>query len=160
MPARAPRDPATALREALAAQRALVAHAPVADAVGAEPVDELLALVLAGLDLPEPVAPDRGALKLVVKALAERLAQAAPGRHVEARVPPYAAVQCVEGPRHTRGTPPNVIETDAATWLALASGALGWTAAVDRGLVRASGLRADLDAMVPLVGTGRATVGE
>ena len=150
VPARAPRDPATALREALAAQRALVAHAPVADAVGAEPVDELLALVLAGLDLPEPVAPDRGALKLVVKALAERLAQAAPGRHVEARVPPYAAVQCVEGPRHTRGTPPNVVEADPVAFVALCTGRLSWAEAAADGRVRTWGDRADLSPYLPL----------
>jgi hypothetical protein len=66
------------------------------------------------------------------------------------RVPPFGAVQCVEGPRHTRGTPPNVVETDAATWLALVTGGLGWGEAVTSGRVRASGSRADLSALLPL----------
>ena len=76
----------------------------------------------------------------------------APGRSVEVRVPPYAAVQVVEGIRHTRGTPPAVVEMDAATWLALATGELGWAEAVQLGRVRASGERADLTAYLPLEG--------
>ena len=70
------------------------------------------------------------------------LAAELPGGAVEVRVPPFAAVQCVEGPRHTRGSPPNVVETDARTWLQLATGRLTWDAAVSRGRVRASGTRA------------------
>jgi hypothetical protein len=70
---------------------------------------------------------------------------------VEVRVPPYAAVQCVEGPRHTRGTPPNVIETDPRTWLELALGRTSWDAAVAAGRVRASGTRADLSAHLPVI---------
>ncbi|WP_019806646.1 sterol carrier family protein, partial [Saccharomonospora halophila] len=66
----------------------------------------------------------------------------APGRSVEVRVPPYAAVQCVAGPRHTRGTPPNVVETDPRTWLELATGRLEWTDAVESGRVDVSGARA------------------
>ena len=73
-----------------------------------------------------------------------------PGKSVEVRVPPYAAVQCIEGARHTRGTPPAVVETDAATWLALARGAEAFDAAVDRGAVRASGERSDLGTVLPL----------
>ncbi|MGW2196097.1 sterol carrier family protein, partial [Streptosporangium sp. NPDC001682] len=69
---------------------------------------------------------------------------------VEVRVPPYAAVQCVEGPRHTRGTPPNVVETDARTWLDLATGRLTWSAAMAAGKVAASGARADLSEHLPL----------
>ena len=65
-------------------------------------------------------------------------------------MPPYAAVQCVAGPRHTRGTPPNVIETDPLTWLALATGRLGWAAAAASGRVRASGPRADVSDYLPL----------
>lgn len=80
----------------------------------------------------------------------QRLAEANPGRAVEVRVPPYGAVQCIEGPRHTRGTPPNVVETDAETWLALAAGALGWADAVASGRVRASGVRAELDGVLPV----------
>jgi hypothetical protein len=69
---------------------------------------------------------------------------------VEVRVPPFGVTQCVEGPRHTRGTPPNVIECDAATWLAMVTGQLGWTDAVGASKVAASGLRADLSALLPL----------
>jgi putative sterol carrier protein len=65
-------------------------------------------------------------------------------------VPPFGAVQCVEGPRHTRGTPPNVVETDAETWLGLATGRLGWVEALRTGAVRASGERADLSDFLPL----------
>jgi hypothetical protein len=69
---------------------------------------------------------------------------------VEVRVPPYGVVQCVEGPRHTRGTPPNVVETDAATWVAVATGRLGWEQAVGSGAVSASGERSDLSGYLPL----------
>ncbi len=80
----------------------------------------------------------------------EELAARAPGRSVEVRVPPYGVVQAVQGPRHTRGTPPNVVETDATTWLALVTGWLGWSDALGSGRVRASGSRADLSALLPL----------
>jgi hypothetical protein len=73
-----------------------------------------------------------------------------PGRSVELRVPPHVAVQCVPGPRHTRGTPPNVVETDAATWLRLAAGHATWADAVAEGKVTASGNRADLSDHLPL----------
>ena len=199
MPARTRRDPAAALRGALAAQGALLvealagapADAPVrgggavaeldhrlgarvGGALGREagtlaaalrglpddtPPDDvrqddlleiLVELVAAGRDLPEPVPPDRGALRLVVKALAERLAQTAPGRHVEARVPPYAAVQCVDGPRHTRGTPPNVVEADPVAFVELCTGRLAWAQAAADGRVRTWGDRADLSPWLPL----------
>jgi hypothetical protein len=65
------------------------------------------------------------------------------GHSVEVRVPPFGAVQCVEGPRHTRGTPPNVVETDARSWLALVTGRSTWADAVASGAVRSSGNRAD-----------------
>ena len=87
-------------------------------------------------------APDRAVLKAAVKESLAALAAVAPGRSVEVRVPPYGAVQCVEGPRHTRGTPPNIVEADARTWLALATGRLGWATAVASGAVVASGSRA------------------
>lgn len=74
----------------------------------------------------------------------------APGRSVEVRVPPYAAVQAVPGVRHTRGTPPAVVETDAETWLALATGSTTWAEAVDAGRVAASGERTDLSPYLPL----------
>lgn len=78
------------------------------------------------------------------------LATRAPGHSVEVRVPPYAAVQCIPGARHTRGTPPAVVETDADTWLALALGRLSWTEAREAGRVSASGERSDLSEWLPL----------
>jgi hypothetical protein len=74
----------------------------------------------------------------------------APGRAIEVRIPPYAAVQCGEGPTHTRGTPPNTIEMDAQTWLALADGQLTWAQALADGKIAASGVRADLSEYLPL----------
>lgn len=94
---------------------------------------------------------DRTTLALAVRYTLQLLAEQAPGGTVEVRVPPYAAVQCVEGPRHTRGTPPNVIETDAATWLALATGGLTWDDARGSGRVHASGQRADLRGHLPVL---------
>lgn len=85
-----------------------------------------------------------------VKNTLNALTVKAPGRAIEVRVPPYAAVQCGEGPTHTRGTPPNTIEMDAQTWLALATGELSWDQAVASGAVLASGLRADLAQFLPL----------
>lgn len=86
--------------------------------------------------------PGRSALAAAVRGTVGILAAELPGRSVEVRVPPFAAAQCVEGPRHTRGSPPNVVETDARTWLQLATGRLTWDAAVAEGRVRASGTRA------------------
>lgn len=85
-----------------------------------------------------------------VKSTLALLTIKAPGRAIEVRVPPYAAVQCGEGPTHTRGTPPNTIEMDAPTWLALAYGELIWSDAVDSGKIAASGVRADLSEYLPL----------
>jgi len=85
-----------------------------------------------------------------VKQTLGHLAQASPGRAIEVRVPPYAAVQCGDGPTHTRGTPPNVIEMDATTWLQLASGERTWQDAMEAGLIVASGVRADLSQHLPL----------
>jgi uncharacterized protein (TIGR03083 family) len=99
----------------------------------------------------EPVPLLRPALATTVRALAEILAGQAPGRSVELRVPPFVAVQVVEGPRHTRGTPPNVVETDPVTWLRLATGRDEFAAAVARGAVRASGTRADLAPYLPVL---------
>jgi hypothetical protein len=98
----------------------------------------------------EAERPPRAVVGAAVKTSARWLAQHVPGRSVELRVPPHVAVQCIEGPRHTRGTPPNVVETDAATWLRLAIGALPWTDAVGAGKVSASGNRADLSPYLPL----------
>jgi hypothetical protein len=97
---------------------------------------------------PEPARPE---LAKAVRLSLRTLATDAPGRSVEVRVPPFAAVQCVEGPRHTRGTPPNVIETDPRTWLELATGRLLWTDAVESGRVTASGTRANLSHWLPIL---------
>jgi hypothetical protein len=94
---------------------------------------------------------DRTVVATAVRYLLQLLAAAAPGNTVEVRVPPHGAVQCIEGPSHTRGTPPNVVETDADTWLALATGSLVWADAVSAGRVSASGQRADLSAQLPVV---------
>ena len=100
------------------------------------------------------LAPSAAPLDTVATAVRftlEELASRAPGRTLEVRVPPYGAVQCVEGPRHTRGTPPNVIEMDARTWLDLATGQSDWADAVSAGTVRVSGLRATLADHLPLL---------
>ena len=90
-------------------------------------------------------------LRLLTKHLLALLVARAPGGAVEVRVPPYAAAQCLQGTRHTRGTPPATVETDAATWVALASGDLEWTEAERDGRVRASGERSDLSHLLPLL---------
>lgn len=116
------------------------------------PADELRAAlepVRAWLD-DEGDRPPRAVVGAAVKTSARWLAQQVPGRSVELRVPPHVAVQCIGGPRHTRGTPPNVVETDALTWLRMASGRLTWADAVADGRVSASGNRADLSALLPL----------
>ena len=107
----------------------------------------------------EPVPLRRPALGVACRALANVMATRYPGRSVEVRVPPYAAVQCSAvrdgvldpGPTHTRGTPPNVVETDAVTFLRLCTGRTAWDVALASGKVAASGLRADLSEMVPLL---------
>jgi uncharacterized protein (TIGR03083 family) len=101
-------------------------------------------------DLP-PVSLHRPAVASTTRLLTQTLATQAPGRSVEIRVPPFAAVQAVEGPRHTRGTPPNEVETDPVTWLRLATGRQQFADAVGTGLVRASGPRADLSGYLPLL---------
>jgi hypothetical protein len=93
---------------------------------------------------------DRSDLKLLTKHYLALLEARAPGRSVEVRVPPFAAAQVVEGVRHTRGTPPAVVETDAATWVALATGELTWAAAESSGRLQASGERTDLSPYLPL----------
>ena len=108
------------------------AIAAVADAVGRE------------------ARPARTDLATAVRYLLQLLEERAPGGSVEVRVPPFGAVQVLEGPRHTRGTPPNVVETDAATWIALATGAEAWADAEADGRIRASGIRADISALLPL----------
>ncbi|MEV7995325.1 sterol carrier family protein [Streptomyces sp. NPDC086077] len=108
--------------------------------------DDLNAAV-PGLEVPY----DRQALAAATRLLADALAAKAPGGSTEVRIPPYAVVQCVEGPRHTRGTPPNVVETDPLTWIRLATGRLAWPDAVAEAKVSASGERADLGKLLPLM---------
>jgi len=85
-----------------------------------------------------------------VRYLLQLLVEKAPGNSVEVRVPPFGAVQVIEGPRHTRGTPPNVVETDPDTWIALATGVEQWRDAAGSGRIRASGTRSDLSPLLPL----------
>src|SRR5947209_9896394 len=98
-------------------------------------------------------APDRDALATAVRLTARTLAAVAPGASVEVRIPPFAAVQCISGPRHTRGTPPNVVETDPRTWLQLAAGILPLEDATATGAVTLSGSRAgEIGHWLPLFG--------
>lgn len=94
---------------------------------------------------------DRQALAACTRLLADALAARAPGGSTEVRIPPYAVVQCVAGPRHTRGTPPSVVETDPLTWIRLATGRLAWAQALQDARVSAGGERADLSAHLPLM---------
>jgi hypothetical protein len=97
-------------------------------------------------------APQRTELAEAVRATARTLAAVAPGAAVEVRVPPFIAVQCIPGPRHTRGTPPNVVETDPRTWLLLATGLLTVPEATATGALALSGARAtEITAALPLV---------
>ncbi|MFI9205813.1 sterol carrier family protein [Streptomyces sp. NPDC053048] len=98
-----------------------------------------------------PLRHDRQALAAVTRVLADTLAAKAPGGSVEVRIPPFAVVQCVAGPRHTRGTPQNVVETDPLTWLRLATGRLNWADATEEAAVTASGERADISGQLPLL---------
>ena len=107
----------------------------------------LAAVRAAGAASVEPPRADRAT---AVRYLLQLLAEKAPGHTVEVRVPPFGAVQVLEGPRHTRGTPPNVVETDADTWIALATGAEQWTDAAASGRIHASGTRADLTDLLPV----------
>jgi hypothetical protein len=93
---------------------------------------------------------ERADLAMAVRYLLQALAEASPGRSVEVRVPPFGAVQAVEGLRHTRGTPPNVVELDAETFVAIATGSLAWGEAASAGRVHASGARSDLSSLFPL----------
>jgi hypothetical protein len=137
------------LLAALNAQRAALAEPPWAGpetgpALGPACVAAVLAAASRGIaPLPEAAA---AAVRYTLDLLTAR----APGRAVEVRVPPYAAVQCVAGQRHTRGTPPNVVETDPVTWLLLAAGRLAWSEAVGDARLTASGRLADLSGYLPL----------
>ncbi|MFF5176856.1 sterol carrier family protein [Micromonospora sp. NPDC000316] len=107
-----------------------------------------VAAALSALD--EGRTAERPVLREAVRSLLAVLAERAPGRSVEVRVPPYGAIQCVPGPRHTRGNPPNVVEMSPVTWLELASGRIGWDEAVTDGRVQVSGIRADISTYLPL----------
>ncbi len=100
--------------------------------------------------LADPSAVGRATRAAAVRFTLEELAAAHPGRTCEVRVPPFGVVQCLTGPRHTRGTPPNIVECDGDTWLGLATGRRLWDEAVADGSVRASGLRSELSAVLPL----------
>lgn len=99
------------------------------------------------LERVDACAADRADLKAVTWHLLTVLSTRAPGSSVEVRVPPFAVVQCIAGARHTRGTPPAVVEMDARTWIALARGRLAW----DDATLRASGERSDLSELLPLI---------
>jgi len=104
--------------------------------------------VLTALDAQQ--VPDRSVLKTAVKESLAALVEIAPGRSVEVRIPPFAAVQAIPGATHRRGTPPAVVETDPVTWLLLCSGRLSWSQARISGKVHASGERSDLSQWLPL----------
>jgi Bacterial SCP ortholog len=148
------------LLAALTEQLTALGEPPPAEAAGLR--EEILSeactsAVLSALDAGQQ--PQREALRAAVRYLLDLLAAAVPGRAVEVRVPPFAAVQCLEGPRHTRGTPPNVVETDPVTWVKLATGRLLWAAALAGGQVQASGPRADLSPCLPVLPPQRQPTG-
>lgn len=101
--------------------------------------------------MADPAALDRAARATAVRYTLEELSLQAPGRSVEVRVPPYGAVQVISGTTHRRGTPPNVVELESDSWLALAVGDISWAVAEQSGRLSASGGRADLSAYLPLV---------
>ena len=115
-----------------------------------EAASALRAIVDLPVDAEGRFESDRATMKELVRATLLYFGQQHPGKSVEIRVPPHSAVQAFDGIRHTRGTPPNVIEMDGPTWLALASGALDWRTATDAGRVRASGTKADLSDFLPM----------
>lgn len=123
---------------------------PSRRAVDPRELRESVAAVLPWLD-GAGGKPARGELAAAVRLSLRTLEQLAPGHSVEVRVPPFAAVQCLGGPQHTRGTPPNVVETDPRTWLLLATERLAWADALEQGRVDASGSRADLAPWLPLL---------
>ena len=97
--------------------------------------------------------PAGGDLASAARVLCRVLAERHPGGTLELRVPPYVAVQLGIGQRgaHTRGTPPNVVETDAVTLLRLAAGELSWPDAVVSHAITASGPHADLGEVFPIL---------
>ncbi len=121
-------------------------------AVDGQAVGQAVREVAAWLRDENLPAPERAVLADAVRLTARALAAAAPGASVEVRVAPFVAVQCISGPRHTRGTPPNVVQTDSRTWLLLATGLIGWDDALAAGAVQASGARAgEVQRFLPIV---------
>ncbi|MFC9560538.1 sterol carrier family protein [Agromyces sp. NPDC056965] len=126
-----------------------MARVRIGDDIGRAAVTLVQTVTAEGADAATSL--DRSTLALAVRYSLQLLAEEAPGGTVEVRVPPFGAVQCIEGPKHTRGTPPNVVETDVTTWLALATGTLSWADARATGRVHASGQRADLSGVLPII---------
>jgi hypothetical protein len=118
------------------------ATTPYGSAVGQE-IEDALARFRAG-------QAERADLRLLTKHYLARLQAKAPGKAVEVRIPPYGAVQVIQGPRHTRGTPGAVVEMPPDVWIELASGTTTWNDARSTGRVRASGERTDLSSLLPL----------
>jgi hypothetical protein len=147
MPARK-LDPGRLLAAVTSQRTALGLPAPTGldsiSALGAACAHAVIAAIDAGLE------PEREALRGAVIYTLDLLASRAPGRAVEVRVPPFGAIQCVEGPRHTRGTPSNVVEVGSRTWILLAAGRLTWSEAQETGSLQASGPRSDLTSYLPL----------
>ena len=141
------------LRTALDEQRAALGEPAWTGPADPQTLGHACALAVVAA-LGRALTPVPEALRAATRSLLGTLATRAPGRAVEVRVPPYAAVQCIEGPRHTRGTPPNLVEMDPVTWVRLAAGQTTWAGAVASGAVRASGVRADLTAYLPLLTPG------
>lgn len=92
----------------------------------------------------------RATVATAVRFTLEELATRNEGNSVEVRIPPFGVTQCIAGPRHTRGTPPNIVETDPETWLAVAVGETPFAEALSAGRITASGTRADLGQATPL----------
>lgn len=136
--------------------RGLVGRSKIAAHTGEAAVRAVLArLTAADAGADTSIAVPSETTALAVRYLLQELAAATPGNTLEVRVPPFGAVQCVEGPNHSRGTPPNVIEMDAETWVELATGSLEWSAALSAHRVAASGTRANLEGLLPVGGNGR-----
>src|SRR5690606_16514623 len=138
-----------ALRTALDAQLAALGR-PAYDGPDS-PSPMLTACARAVLDAHDAgLRPERAAVRAAVRGTLDELAARAPGHSLEVRVPPFGAVQVIEGPRHTRGTPPGVVETSPEVWLGLALGRADWAGALAAHRVSASGERADLSPSLPL----------
>jgi hypothetical protein len=131
--------------------RAAVERATVQRAAVERAAVQRAAVERATTEGPVAEVPDRDTIATAVRYLLQELADRAPGRSVEVRVPPFGAAQCIDGTSHRRGTPPAVIEMDARTWIALGAGTATWADAVESGQVQASGERADLSHLLPLV---------